>query len=138
MRRLLLALALFSAGCSVAPERPVAPDAEQAWALHRASLDGLRQWHLTGRIAIQSDGQAWQATLDCSQQRARYTINIIGPLGSGSMRLEGDEAHAVLQSDDGESVSAMDPELLLLRQTGWRVPVRALRYWVLGLPAPGP
>ena len=32
----------------------------------------------------------------------------------------------------------MDPELLLLRQTGWRVPVRALRYWVLGLPAPGP
>jgi outer membrane lipoprotein LolB len=76
-------------------------------------------------------------SLNWQQRQDRYSLNIIAPLGQGSMQLHGDAVQVTLLTDEGETVNSSDPDLLLYQQLGWKVPVSALRYWVLGLPAPG-
>ncbi len=137
MRLLWLALAVLQAGCAVTPVAPPAADVELAWSEHRASLSGMDRWHLHGRIAIRTEDEGWNASLDWQQQLQSYEIQLTGPLGQGNLQLSGDNGHVVLRSGD-DQWEDVDPESLLYRATGWRVPVAALRFWVLGLPAPGP
>ena len=136
-RILLLGLALLLAGCTAAPPRPQPADNRQAWLQHRQTLTALHNWRITGRLAIQTGHEGWHASLDWQQHNSDYTIRITAPLGQGSLLLEGGTSGVTLLTDEGESVTAQDPGLLLYRQFGWKVPVASLRYWVLGLPAPG-
>ena len=133
---LVLALLLVVAGCTTAPTREPAAEPERAWRAHRAALADLDQWRLTGRIAIRTEGEGWHATLDWRQDQRRYDIRLFGPLGQGTVRLQGSPGEVTLHTEEGRTTAA-DPEWLLYRNLGWRVPVEALRYWVLGLPAPG-
>lgn len=138
MRLLPILLALLLAGCSTSPPRPLPDDNQLAWQARQMQLAELDNWQLSGRLAIQTDHEGWHVKIDWTQQHQAYTIQLIAPLGQGAMRLQGDEHFVTLQTDDGESFSAPDPGALLQQRFGWRVPVVALRYWVLGLPAPGP
>jgi outer membrane lipoprotein LolB len=134
---LLLGLALLMAGCSSAPPRPQPADTQAAWQQHRQQLSALHNWRITGRLGIQTGHEGWHAGLDWQQHNGDYTIRITAPLGQGSLLLQGDTAGVTLQTSDGETLRDEDPGLLLYRQLGWKVPVASLRYWVLGLPAPG-
>lgn len=128
---------LLLAGCSIAPPRPQPPDSQQAWQQHQQRVAALHNWRITGRLGIQTGHEGWHVSLDWQQHNSGYTIRITAPLGQGSLLLQGDAASVLLQTSDGEAVSAEDPGVLLYQQFGWKVPVASLRYWVLGLPAPG-
>ena len=130
-------LLLLLAGCSMAPPRPQPADAQQAWQQHQRQLAALHGWRLSGRLGIQTGHEGWHASLDWQQHNGAYTIHITAPLGQGSLRLQGDAFSVQLQTSEGETATAEDPGLLLYQQFGWKVPVASLRYWVLGLPAPG-
>lgn len=138
MRRLLLLLPLLLAGCATTPVEvlPPAADPQQAWHEHQQQLVGVNAWQLGGRIAIRTEDEGWQATIDWQQDVQDYIIQLVGPLGQGSLRLQGDGRFVTL-SDGEATLVDEDAEALLYRQMGWRVPVHALRYWALGLPAPG-
>jgi len=134
----LLGLALLLlAGCTATPPRPQPLDREQAWQSRQQQLTQLKNWSLSGRLGIQTDYEGWHVSVQWQQHENNYTIHLTAPLGQGSLKLEGGENGVLLQSSDGKSVMAEDPGELLYQQFGWRVPVTALRYWVLGLPAPG-
>lgn len=137
MRILILTLVLLLGACSSTPQRPIAVDPQIAWQEHQYHLAAMRDWSLSGRLAIQSDHEGWQVSINWRQKQQDYSILLIAPLGQGSLRLDGNEDAVTLQTDDGESLSDTDPGTLLYRQFGWRVPVKSLRYWVLGIPAPG-
>jgi outer membrane lipoprotein LolB len=139
MTRLLpLLLGLLLIGCSQTPPRPVPDTApELSWKLRQQQLHHITHWQLSGRLAVEKEHEAWHMRLEWQQRDERYSLNIIAPLGQGSMRLHGDAVQVMMQTDDGETINASDPDWLLYQQLGWRVPVSALRYWVLGLPAPG-
>ncbi|MBE0510929.1 MAG: outer membrane lipoprotein LolB [Gammaproteobacteria bacterium] len=138
MHKLLLPLALlWLAGCASQPVAPPATDPQQSWQAHQQQLLSVPGWKLNGRLLLISEHETWNTSINWQQQDERYQIMISAPLGQGSLRLEGDLHTVSLQSHDGEAVQASDPELLLAQQLGWWVPLRALRYWVLGLPAPG-
>lgn len=128
---------LLLAGCTTTPPRPQPQDPEQAWQVRRQILGHLQDWSLSGRLGIQTDYEGWHVSIQWRQHANNYAIHLTAPLGQGSLKLEGDEHGVLLQSSDGKTVSAEDPGELLYQQFGWRVPVAALRYWVLGLPAPG-
>jgi len=128
-------LILLLTACAGAPVAPVA-DPSAAWERHTAELRELDEWRLTGRIAIQTGSEGWHATLDWRQFGEYYEIRIIAPLGQGSVLLSGDAERVILRTAD-DVIDASDPDRLLFETLGWRVPVAALRYWVLGLPAPG-
>jgi len=136
MKRLLPGLlALSLVACATAPPTPPAADPERAWRIHSTALENLERWQLTGRLGIVTEEEGWHARLDWKQEADRYRIRITGPLGQGSVQLEGTPKQVLLRTADAETVAA-DPERLLWQELGWRVPVSFLRYWVLGLPAP--
>ncbi len=133
-----LLLLLMVVGCSPTPPRPLPDTApEQSWQLRQQQLKQLTHWQIAGRLAVQNDHEAWHMSLEWQQRSERYSLIINAPLGQGSMRLHGDAVQVMLITDEGESVNSSDPDLLLYQQLGWKVPVSALRYWVLGLAAPG-
>ena len=136
--RFFVLFALFGliSGCATTTHLPV-DDVQRAWQQHQASLRGLIQWRLTGRIGIQTEDDSLNASLDWSQQQEHYDIRLFGPMGSGSLRLNGDNQQVELTTSKGEQLTAADPERLIYEKMGLRLPVAALRYWVLGLPAPG-
>jgi outer membrane lipoprotein LolB len=137
MRLLLLPLLLLLGACSMAPSRPPAADPEATWDAHRAAVLAVDEWRLNGRIGVRSDGSGWHASLFWHQDDGRYDIRIVAPLGQGSVRLVGDDRQVELTTGGGEQAVAANPSLLLHERLGWRVPVEALRYWAIGLPAPG-
>ncbi len=139
MRKLLAMglVLLLQIGCTTAPPRPQPTDTQQAWQNHQLQLSALHNWRLSGRLGIQTGHEGWHAGLDWQQHNSAYTIRITAPLGQGSLLLQGDTTGVLLQTSDGETAHAADPGLLLYQQFGWKVPVASLRYWVLGLPAPG-
>lgn len=133
-----LLLLLLLTACSPTPIRPQpGTGPEQSWQLRQQQLSQLNHWQLSGRLAVQNDHEAWHMSLEWQQRLDRYSLNIIAPLGQGAMKLHGDEIQVMLITDEGETLNSSDPDLLLYQQFGWKVPVSALRYWVLGLPAPG-
>jgi outer membrane lipoprotein LolB len=133
-----LLLILLVVGCSPTPPRPLPDTApEKSWQLRQSQLKQLTHWQLSGRLAVLSEHEAWHMSVEWQQRSERYSLNIIAPLGQGSMRLHGDAVQVMLITEEGETINANDPDLLLYQQLGWKLPVSALRYWVLGLPAPG-
>jgi outer membrane lipoprotein LolB len=131
---LVFLAAVLGAGCATAPKPDMAPDS--AWEVRQEALSELRQWQLGGRIAVRTEEEAAHGRLQWRQEGERFDVRISGPFGSGTVRLAGDPAGAILWLDRQEPIRSADPEILLYGQTGWWIPVGALRYWVLGMPAP--
>ncbi|MDN5870598.1 MAG: lipoprotein insertase outer membrane protein LolB [Nitrococcus sp.] len=140
MRRLLgicLSAGLVLAGCAVQP--PVPEQARlTAFASHQAQVRQLSSWSLAGRAAIRTAREGGSVAVHWQQLNERYRIDLIAPFGAGSVRLTGDARSVRLQTSRGESVVAASARNLLRRYMGYDVPVAALRYWLLGIPAPGP
>lgn len=132
----ILAACLLAA-CSSVP--PLTPDAasDEAWVQHRAALADLTEWTVTGRISIQSEDQAWNATLYWRQRGDSYRIRLLAPLGQGTVQVAGDANGVTLRTPDNETFDASDPETLLFDALGWRLPLDGLRFWLRGLDAPG-
>ena len=129
-------LVVLAAGCAVVP--PASPTAPDAWAARQSTLARLTQWQADGRIGVVNGQDGWHASFQWAQQDPTYRIDIIGPLGQGRITIQGDEHEVSIQTQDGQRSTAPDPDLLLEQTLGLRLPVTGLRYWVRGLPAPGP
>ena len=141
MRRLVYLYAVLLSGCELLPvtEAPaITPTIEPqaAWAQHQSQLNSLEAWTLDGRISMRQDEEAWHASLQWQQIDSAYHINLFGPFGQGALRLDGSPQSVILQHD-GETVQSDDAEQLLRQQVGLQVPVNGLRYWAVGLAAPG-
>ncbi|MBE0506624.1 MAG: outer membrane lipoprotein LolB [Marinospirillum sp.] len=136
MPHTLKALALFLlmlfllGGCSSQPLAPPPPEAQQA-------NSHLWHWQIQGRIALNDGSNSHSATLDWQQQGYHYQLQIFGPLGQGSARLDGQPFRVSLTTSDGEVLMASSPEQLLQQGLGWNFPLSDLIYWVRGIPAPG-
>lgn len=131
---ILLLSCLLLAACATAP--PGGPLAEGPWPERRAALSGLRDWHVSGRIGVTSATEGWHANVHWQQQGQHYLIDLIGPLGQGRLRVEGDESGVVVHTADGQVLRAAEPEQILEQAVGMRIPLQGLIYWIRGLPDP--
>lgn len=140
MRRLVYFYVLLLSGCELLPVTetllPAEADLQKAWAQHRLQLNNLEAWTLDGRISLRQDEEAWHASLQWQQIDSVYHINLFGPFGQGALQLDGSPQSVILQHD-GETVQSEDAEQLLRQRVGLQVPVNGLRYWAVGLAAPG-
>lgn len=92
---------------------------------------------MDGRIAVQSGEKAWQANLFWEHEPQQDRLRLSGPWSQGLVSI-------VLQKDliyvnEGGGVTALskDPDAMLREKLGFVVPLKSLRYWVLGRPDPG-
>ena len=98
----------------------------------------LSSWELSGAIAARNQKKGWSAAVNWEQQGPnRYRIHLSGPLGGGAVLIESN-GDTVTYTDAPKRVSSQHADTLLQQQTGIRLPVHALYYWVRGIPAPGP
>lgn len=130
----LAALLLLLSGC--ASLRPVpAGNADALWQQHRAQLEQIDRFSLQARIASGSLGM--KADLHWQQfAEGDFDLRVAGPFGAGALGIRGDARRVEVRSREGSSFTT-EPEQWLKARLGWTLPIGELRYWALGLPAPG-
>lgn len=119
---------------------PLSPSNDEqkplAIAPNKKQLATVSSWTLTGAIAAKNKQHAWSAMVNWQQQgHQHYTIRLLGPLGGGSVLIE-KKGKMITYQDGSKQSSSTNAEELLLKQTGIRLPVPYLYYWVRGLAAP--
>ena len=135
----ILAVALLLTACTQTP-RP----AEQApinkivpLEKRKAETATVSSWEISGAMAAKGNAKAWQASMNWVQHGPNsYQIRLMGPLGGGTVLIN-KSGKTVSFKDGSKTVSSTNADELLLKQTGIRLPVNNLYYWVRGLPAPG-
>lgn len=133
---LWIGVAALLAACATPAPRVSEAEAQQLWTLRQQALQALQTWTLSGRVAVQSRDQGWNATVYWHQYPHMYDLRVIAPLGGGTLQLRGDAEGVVAQTSKGEVYNAADAETLLRQQAGVTLPVESLRHWVLGRPDP--
>ncbi len=128
---LVLCAAWLLGGCAGAPV--VAPPPERQ---HLAALAALRNWTLDARFAARRGSEGWGGTVQWERRSDDFRIEVRSPVGQRESLLTVVQGRAVLESKDGRALMSDDAEALFAEQLGFRMPIRALRYWVLGLAAP--
>ncbi|MDP1602158.1 MAG: lipoprotein insertase outer membrane protein LolB [Legionella sp.] len=94
-------------------------------------------FELSGAMAARGPKKAWSASVNWVQRGAgSYQIRLFGPLGSGTILIQ-KQGSTVTYKDGPKSASSSNGDELLKQQTGVRLPVNNLYYWVRGIPAPG-
>ena len=126
------ALLLVLAGC-VTP-RPVALPDMSVWEVRRQVLGDLDEWGFTGRVAVKTADDGFNAKLRYRHIDGEFHARVSGPLGMGTVEFASDGPTLRYTDRDGVE-SLMAPEELALR-FGWNVPLASLRYWALGIPDP--
>lgn len=119
------------AGCASTP-RPANPTGD---------LGTINDWQARGRIAVSGAQGGGSGTFRWEQQEARSDVLIRGPVGIGSLRVQMNSERPNrlrLQLGDGRELQAEAAVAELESRLGAAVPTSKLRYWLLGLPAPGP
>ena len=138
----LLAIgAALLAGCGTLlelfPTERDSADPEAARQTHAEELSRLRSWSLHGTLAVRpAGGDASRVTMRWRQSPDSYLVRFMGPLGVGLFEVEGSATAVEARFPDGRRTSAASPEALLEREIGWSVPLRGLRYWIVGAPVP--
>lgn len=138
---LFLASLLVQAGCVQRATRPlVAVDTLQAerWMGERESaLVERMQFVLAGRIAISDGKDGGSGRFEWEQQARSFSLQFNAAMGAQSWRLDSQPGQALLIEGNGAVRIADSAEALLLRELRWHLPADALRFWVLGMRAPG-
>lgn len=119
-------------GCAITP--PVPPADWTQVKLQRQSLD---HWEMTGRAAVATATDGWTASVAWSQRAADSELRLQGTLGVGGVRVRGDGQSFEIETSKGEKIASDDAAAALQQAVGVPLPVSALRFWLLGVPAPG-
>lgn len=125
-------LAFFLTACS---SLPIQRDVVYSRAASQRLYD-LVQWSLDGRLALSGADDSWSADLNWEHLPEVEEIKLSGPLGQGSIVIHLSEGFVTVARGDDAVQSSTDPEQFINQQLGLSVPVRSLRYWIIGLPMP--
>lgn len=130
-----LALAgLLAAGCA-GQQSILLPDFRN-WEARRQYLAAADDWAFSGRVGVKAGDDGFNGKLRWRQDGATFATTVGGPLGIGTVRIDGSDRSVVLTDNDGMRTTLGDVERDLLDRYGWTIPVRSLRYWALGIPDP--
>jgi outer membrane lipoprotein LolB len=136
MRLLVIGALLALGACASLPERPPVANPAAVWEVRQMRLAHVNGWDLRGRLALRTDDEGANASLRWVRSRERYRMNLVGPFGGGRVSLTYDGRGAELRDADGNTHWGASMQKLLLRETGWHLPIEGLHYWILGLPDP--
>jgi outer membrane lipoprotein LolB len=129
-----LLVLLMLGGCVTTQEQMAK---KTTWNARRDALLALSDWQLEGRIALSAGADGWSGTFTWQQADEDLDFRFRGPLGLGGFRIHGDRERLRVKTMSGDQFYLTDPEVELRERFGWSIPVHSMRYWMLGVPAPG-
>lgn len=136
LRLVWAGLGLVLAGCAtVRPSVDLPP--LTTWELRQEVLGAVSDWAFRGRIAVKSGDEGFNGKFSWEQSGEAFLATVSGPLGIGTVKLEGNGQTVILTDKNGAETVLTDPESDLYLRNGWTIPVNSLRYWALGVPDPG-
>jgi len=97
----------------------------------------LSNWTASGRLGVSGTVQSGSGGFTWIQQAAFSSVQVRGPVGVGSLQIDMEGAQLRMQSSDGAQYDAEQVLAELEERLGVALPMMQLRYWLLGLPAPG-
>lgn len=124
---------LMASGCTteiVAPETLYSK-------ITRESLYNLEQWSFEGRLGLTGIKDSWQANINWQHRSSDEEIRLSGPLGQGATIIKLTGKLVTIDRGNDKIQTSLEPEAFISQQLGMFVPVRSLRYWVIGVPEPG-
>jgi outer membrane lipoprotein LolB len=141
VRLALAALVLAAAGCRTVPppNAPliVGPGADAPWAVQRDLLGKLARYSLNGRIAVAANGQGFTAGLRYQQLPEGSNLALDGPLGIGGLRIAYSGENLRMTNSKGVELDGAAARAELEHRLGFELPLAQLRWWLLGVQAPG-
>ena len=99
-------------------------------------LSTVDTYDFNGRVAVKAGAEGFNGKLRWHQADNRFQASVSGPLGIGTVRLEGDGTSVSVIDKDGVETLLNDVEADLYWRYGWTIPVESLRFWALGIPDP--
>lgn len=103
----------------------------------KAETANVSSFVINGAMAAKTKSKGWSATMHWTQNGpGSYQIRLMGPLGGGTVLIS-KKGGTITFQDGSKTTTSSNADELLLKQTGIRLPVNNLYYWVRGLPAPG-
>lgn len=124
----LMPLALWLSGCVEQPLRPEVVGRSPALAPPDA-------WSLEGRVGVKTPKEGWQADIYWVHERRQDRLRLSGPFSQGLVSIIIQEDLIYVNDGEGPQL-ARDPDQYLRGRLGFSVPLKSLRYWVLGTPDP--
>jgi outer membrane lipoprotein LolB len=106
------------------------------WETRKAILGDADEWEFAGRIGVSAGNDGFNGKLWWRQDGIVFRARISGPLGVGTIFINGDRRELTLTDRDGVVTELVDAEVELRERYGWTIPVASLRYWALGIPDP--
>jgi len=97
----------------------------------------LGAWQARGRIAVAGPEGGGSGSFTWSQRGATGEISMRGPIGIGNVQLLLSDSSLRVRTGDGQEFEAESAQEELAMRLGARVPTNELRYWMVGVPAPG-
>ena len=131
----LVCALIVLAGCATTRESVELP-AFGSWDARNEFLASIRDWEFRGRIAVKAGDEGFNGKFNWVQQDEAFSATVGGPLGIGTVLIEGDGQSVVLTDKDGVETALQNAEEELRWRYGWTIPVSSLRYWALGIPDP--
>lgn len=106
------------------------------WESRKDILTDVDEWEFAGRIGVSAGQEGFNGKLWWRQDGVVFRARIGGPLGIGTIFINGDRREVTLTDRDGVVTELVDAEVELRERYGWTIPVSSLRYWALGVPDP--
>jgi len=130
-----VAILLVVGGCATGP-RPQPNEGESA---RREALQALAAWTFRGRVAVAAGNDGFSGGLQWQQSGTNAEVSLHGPLGGEALRIHVNGADYVVETPDGASYDGESAQRLLAERigAGRPLPVQDMRYWLIGVPAPG-
>lgn len=129
----LAMVCLIAAGCATAPTAPgtaIPPD-----------LKDLDRWQARGRLGVSGSENGGSGSFEWRQRGDVANVQIRGPVGIGGVHMEmrgsGATPGLTLETSDGLKLESDAAWAELQNRLGTSVPAGNLRYWMLGVAAPG-
>ena len=129
-----LCLAILS-GCATTRPSVDLPEIT-TWELRQEVLGELQDWAFRGRIGVKAGEDGFNGKFNWAQTGDDFYATVSGPLGIGTVVIEGDSRLVSLTDKDGVTTVMQNPEAELYYRYGWTIPINSLRYWALGIEDP--
>lgn len=113
------------------------PTPEAYWQNRQRVFARMKSWGMDGRVGLQFRGQSWSFGMKWQQAGNSSVMDITNPLtGAVMANIRETGSQVVLKASDGKQYRDTDAERLLERQLKLKFPLKDMRYWARGVPAP--